>query len=439
VKIRNVRPLAVLACIVGTAAAGAGQTGQTGQAGTEPKKVVAVKAGRLIDGLGGSPISNPVVLIENDRITAVGAGLGLPTGAQLIDLGSATLLPGFIDCHTHITGQPGDNFYEDLFKRSPIDEAITAHIYAKRTLEAGFTTIRDVGSEEFVDVALKKAINHGDIPGPRMLAAGLALSATGGHGDLNGYSPYLSFKTFSGVADGVDAIRKLIRTDVRQGADVIKVLATAGVLSEEESEGAPQYSQEELDTVVQEAHMWERRVAAHAHGAEGIKRAIRAGVNSVEHASFIDDEGIELAKEKGAFLVMDIYNDDYIMTEYARRGYPQAILDKEKRVGRAQRENFRKAWKAGVKMAFGTDAGVYPHGDNARQFAKMVEWGMTPMEAIIAATSSSAELLGWSDRIGTIQAGRFADLVAVNGDPLTDIAVLQKVQFVMKGGVVYKK
>ena len=433
---RDVRTVAVLACIVGMSVAGAGQGAPPAP---QALKIVAVKAARLIDGLGGAPISNAVVLIENDRISAVGAGLSVPPGAQVIDLGGATVLPGFIDCHTHVTGQPGDNFYEDLFKRSPIDEAITAHIYAKRTLEAGFTTIRDVGSEEFVDVALKKAINHGDIPGPRMLVAGLPLSATGGHGDLTGYSPYLSFKTFSGVADGIDAIRKLIRTDVRQGADVIKVLATAGVLSEEDSEGAPQYSQEELDTVVQEANMWERRVAAHAHGAEGIKRAIRAGVNSVEHASFIDDEGIRLAKEKGTFLVMDIYNDDYIMTEYARRGYPQAILEKEKRVGRTQRENFRKAWKAGAKMAFGTDAGVYPHGDNARQFAKMVEWGMTPMEAITAATASAADLLGWSDRIGTLQKGRFADLVAVNGDPLADVTILQKVQFVMKGGVVYKK
>ena len=433
---RDVRTVALLACIVGMSATSAGQVAQPAP---QAAKIVAVKAARLIDGLGGAPISNAVVLIDNDRITGVGAGLSVPPGAQVIDLGAATVLPGFIDCHTHVTGQPGDNFYEDLFKRSPIDEAITAHIYAKRTLEAGFTTIRDVGSEEFVDVALKKSINHGDIPGPRMLVAGLALSATGGHGDLTGYSPYISFKTFSGVADGIDAIRKLIRTDVRQGADVIKVLATAGVLSEEDSEGAPQYSQEELDTVVQEANMWERRVAAHAHGAEGIKRAIRAGVNSVEHASFIDDEGIRLAKEKGTFLVMDIYNDDYIMTEYARRGYPQAILEKEKRVGRTQRENFRKAWKAGVKMAFGTDAGVYPHGDNARQFAKMVEWGMTPMEAIRAATGSAAELLGWGDRIGTLQKGRFADLIAVNGDPLADITILQKVQFVMKGGVVYKK
>ena len=413
----------------------------TGAGQTPPpaKKIVAVKAARVIDGLGGAPLSSAVILIENDHITAVGARLAIPAGAEVIDLGSDTILPGFIDCHTHITGQPGDNFYEDLFKRSPIDDAVMAHLYARRTLEAGFTTIRDVGSEEYVDVALKKAINHGDIPGPRLLVAGLALSATGGHGDLTGYSPYLSFKTFSGIADGVDQIRKLVRTNVRQGADVIKVLATAGVLSEEDSVGAPQYSQEELNVLVEEAHMWDRRVAAHAHGAEGIKRAIRAGVNSVEHASFIDDEGIKLAKEKGTYLVMDIYNDDYIMTEYERRGYPQAILDKERRVGRTQRENFRKAWKAGAKMAYGTDAGVYPHGDNGKQFAKMVEWGMTPMEAIQAATASAADLLGWSDRVGTIQAGRFADLVAVSGDPLAKIAELEHVRFVMKGGVVYKR
>jgi imidazolonepropionase-like amidohydrolase len=434
VKISDVRTTVVLVVLLASVA-----TGGAVQTPPPAKKIVAVKAARVIDGLGGAPLTSAVVLVENDRITAVGSRLAIPAGAEVIDLGSAILLPGFIDCHTHITGQPGENFYEDLFKRSPIDNAVMAHVYARRTLEAGFTTIRDVGAEEYVDVALKKAINHGDIPGPRLIVGGLSLSATGGHGDLNGYSPYLSFKTFSGIADGVDQIRKLVRMDVRQGADVIKVLATAGVLSEEDSVGAPQYSQEELNVVVEEAHMWERRVAAHAHGAEGIKRAIRAGVNSVEHASFIDDEGIRLSKEKGTYLVMDIYNDDYIMSEYERRGYPEAILEKEKRVGRAQRENFRKAWKAGTKMAYGTDAGVYPHGDNGKQFAKMVEWGMTPMQAIQAATVSAADRLGWSDRVGTIQSGRFADLVAVNGDPLANISELERVTFVMKGGVVYKR
>ena len=410
-----------------------------GQATAPAKKIVAVKAARLIDGQGGAPISNAVVLIEGDRITAVGGGLAIPAGAEVVDLGGATLLPGFIDCHTHVTGQPGDNFYEDIFKRSPIDEAVISHVYARRTLDAGFTTIRNVGAGEYTDVALKNAINRGEIPGPRMLVSGLAISATGGHGDLNGYSPYLSFNLLSGIADGPDEIRKLVRRNIRQGADVIKVLATAGVLSEEDSAGAPQYSQAELNGLVEEAHMWERRVAAHAHGAEGIKRAIRAGIDSVEHASFIDDEGIRLAKEKGTYLVMDIYNDDYIMTEYAKRGYPEKILEKERRVGKTQRENFKKAWQAGVKMAYGTDAGVYPHGMNGKQFAKMVEWGMTPMQAIVSATTSAADLLGWSDKVGSVQQGRFADLVAVSGDPLANISELERVQFVMKGGVVYKR
>ncbi len=424
------------ACVIAVAVLWAVAVGH-GQA--PAPHVIAVKAARLLDGSGGAPAANAVVIVENDRIAAVGSGLAVPAGAEVIDLGGATLLPGFIDCHTHVTGQPGDNFYEDLFKRSPIDSAILAHLYARRTLEAGFTTIRNVGAGEYVDIALRNAIERGDIPGPRMRVSGFAISATGGHGDLNGYSPYVMFKTFSGIADGVDEIRKLVRTNIKQGADVIKVLATAGVLSEEDSEGAPQYSQEELDALVEEAHMWGRRVAAHAHGAEGIKRAIKAGVDSVEHASFIDDEGIRLAKEHGTYLVMDIYNDDYIMTEYKKRGYPDKILEKERRVGRTQRENFRKAWKAGVKMAYGTDAGVYPHGDNGKQFAKMVEWGMTPTEAIEAATTWAADLLGWSDRVGSVQAGRFADLVAVDGDPLANIAILEHPAFVMKGGVIYKR
>jgi imidazolonepropionase-like amidohydrolase len=404
-----------------------------------PKKVTVVRAGRLIDGQGGPAIANPVIVIEGDRIARVGAGLAVPPGAEVIDLGSATLLPGLIDCHTHVTGQPGDNYYEDIFRKSPIDNAVVAHVYARRTVEAGFTTVRDVGAGELIDVALRNAINRGDIAGPRMQVATLAVSATGGHGDLSGYSPYLSFKTLDGIADGVDAIRKLVRTEVKYGADLIKVLATAGVLSEEESVGAPQFSQEELNALVEEAHMWERRVAAHAHGTEGIKRAIRAGVTSVEHASFIDDEGIRLAREKGTWLVMDIYNDDYIMAEFARKGYPQKIIEKERLVGRIQRENFRKAVQAGAKLAFGTDAGVYPHGWNGKQFAKMVEWGMTPAQAIKAATSDAAELLGWRDRIGSIEAGKFADVIAVKGDPLADVTELERVTFVMKGGVVVKR
>jgi imidazolonepropionase-like amidohydrolase len=399
---------------------------------------VAIRAGRLIDGLGGAPVSDAVILIENDRITAVGRGLAIPAGARVIDLSRSTVLPGFIDAHTHVTSQPA-NYMEDLFRKSPIDVAVAAHVYARRTLDAGFTTIRDVGAGEFIDVALRNAINAGTVPGPRMQVATLTVGSTGGHGDITGFSPYLKFGQFSGIADGEAEIRKLVRFEVKNGADVIKLLASAGVLSEEESVGAPQFTQDEMNAVVDEARMWGRKVAAHAHGAEAIKRALRAGVASIEHASLIDDEGIRLAKEKGAYLVMDIYNDDYIMAEYKRLGYPQKILDKEASVGRLQRESFRRAVQAGVKLAFGTDAGVYPHGWNGRQFAKMVEWGMTPMQAIQSATTSGADLLGWSDRVGSVQTGRYADLVAVDGDPLRDITELERVKFVMKGGVVYKE
>jgi len=398
---------------------------------------VAIRAGRLIDGLGGAPVTDAVILIEGERITAVGRGLAIPAGATVVDLTRSTVLPGLIDAHTHVTGQP-ENYMEDLFRKSPIDAAVTAHVYARRTLEAGFTTVRDVGAGEFVDVALRNAIDRGVVAGPRMQVATLAVGSTGGHNDLSGFSPYIKFGQFSGVADGETEVRKLIRLEVKNGADLIKMVASAGVLSEEESVGAPQYSQAEMNAVVDEARMWGRKVAAHAHGAEAIKRALRAGVASIEHASLIDDEGIRLAKEKGAYLVMDIYNDDYIMSEYKRLGYPQKILDKEALVGRLQRESFRRAVQAGVKLAYGTDAGVYPHGWNGKQFAKMVQWGMTPMQAIQSATTSGADLLGWSDRVGSIQVGRFADIIAVAGDPLREITELERVTFVMKGGVVYK-
>ena len=272
-----------------------------------------------------------------------------------------------------------------------------------------------------------------------MQVASIPITVTGGHGDLSGFSPYLRFDQFSGVADGVDEIRKQVRFDVKYGADLIKLLATAGVLSEEESVGAPQFSQEEMNAVVQEAAMWGRKVAAHAHGAEGIKRAVRAGVASIEHGSLLDDEGIRLMKERGTYLVADIYNDDYIIGVYTRLGYPDKIIEKERLVGRLQRENFQRAAKAGVKIAFGTDAGVYPHGWNAKQFAFMVKYGLTPMQAIQSATTSAADLLGWSDRVGAVAPGLYADLIAVNGDPLADITVLEQVRFVMKGGVVYKQ
>jgi imidazolonepropionase-like amidohydrolase len=403
----------------------------------QPPRRLAIKAGRLIDTKTGAVINNAIILIEGEKITAAGPNVAVPAEVEVIDLKDKTVLPGLIDCHTHITGQPG-NYYEDIFRRSAIDVAVTAHIYARRTLEAGFTTVRDVGASEFIYVALRNAINRGDVAGPRMQVATLTVGATGGHGDTNGFSPYLKFNGFSGLADGVDEIRKLVRFEIKYGADLIKILATAGVLSEEESVGAPQFSQEEMNAIVEEAKMWGKRVAAHAHGAEGIKRAVRAGVTSIEHGSLIDDEGIKLMKERGTYLVADIYNDDYILSEFAKLGYPEKIIEKERVVGRTQRENFQKAAKAGVKIAFGTDAGVYPHGWNAKQFAHMVKWGLTPIQAIQAATVSAADLLGWNDKVGVIEPGAFADIIAVDGDPLKDVTELERVKFVMKGGVVYK-
>ncbi len=411
--------------------------GATPAAPPAPPRIVAVRAGRLIDGRGGAPVANAVILIEGDRITAVGSDLPIPTGAEIVDLSGKTVLPGLIDCHTHITQQSGD-YYEDLFRRSPIDLAIVAHVYARRTLEAGFTTIRDVGSSEFIDVALRNAIDRGEVVGPRMQVATLAVGSTGGHNDLSGFSPYLHFDHFKGIADGPEEIRKLVRFEVKNGADLIKVMATAGVLSEEASVGAPQYSQEEMNAVVSEASMWGKKVAAHAHGTEGIKRAARAGVASIEHGGLIDEEGVRLLKEKGIYLVPDIYTDEYILAEAGNLGLPPKMIEKEKELRKHQLANWKRAIAAGVKLAFGTDAGVYPHGQNARQFHSLLELGLTPAQAIQMATANAADLLGWSDRVGSVAPGRYADLIAVDGDPLRDITELERVRFVMKGGVVVK-
>jgi imidazolonepropionase-like amidohydrolase len=399
-----------------------------------PKRVVLVRTGTLVDVLAGRVLSGQDVLIEDGVIKQVGPGLAAPSGASIVDLSKRTVLPGLIDVHTHITSQPED-YYADIFRKTPIEVAVTAHVYARRTLEAGFTTLRVVGTDEYVDVALRNAIDRGQVVGPRLKVAGLAIGSTGGHADLTGFSPYLKFTTFSGVADGVDAVRKLVRQNVKYGADLIKMIASAGVLTEEESVGAPQYSLEEMKAICDEAAMWGRKVAAHAHGTDAIKRAVLAGVASIEHGSLLDDEGIRLMKERGTFLVADVYNDDWILAEFAKMGYPEKILEKERSIGRLQRENFAKAVKAGVKQAYGTDAGVYPHGLNARQFRYMVAGGLTPMQAIQSATANAAELLGW-DKVGAIAPGRLGDLVAVDGDPLKDITILEKPTFVMKGGDV---
>ncbi len=405
-------------------------------------KVTVIKAGRLIDTINGRVLENQTIVIEGETIKAVGANIAVPAGAEVIDLSKSTVMPGLTDSHVHISGQAGTaEYYEAMFRRTVMDEAVSAHIYAKRTLDAGFTTVRSLSSGPFIEIAMRNAINRGDFPGPRIIAANMYIGSTGSHGDMVGFSPWLSDRTppeMSGIADGVDEVRKKVRYLIKYGADVIKFGATAGVLTEEASVGAPQYSQEEMNAIVEEAHLHGIKVTAHAHGAEGIKMAVKAGVDSVEHGSFLDEEGIRLMKEKGTYLSADIYNDDYILAEFAKFGTPQKIIDKEKLVGRTQRENFKKAFLAGVKIAFGTDAGVYPHGWNGKQFAKMVEWGMTPMGAIQASTVSNADLFGMSDRIGSITPGKYADIIAIEGDPLANIALMEKVSFVMKGGKVYK-
>lgn len=404
-------------------------------------KIKAIKAGRLIDVVTGTILTNQIILVDSNIIIEIGSGIAIPKDAEIIDLSKATVLPGLMDCHTHLSFQPGDNYYEDKFKKTPIDAAMLAPIYAKRTLEAGFTMVRDLGSFQLIDVSLRNAINNGSIEGPRMLVSTFALGSTGGHVDLIGFDPNIDWKgnkDFTGVADGVDEIRKRVRNNIKWGADWIKFMASGGVLSEEETPGLPQYSFEEMKAICDEAHLWGKKVAAHAHGTEAIKLAIKAGVSSIEHGSLIDSEGIQLMKDKGVYLVADIYNDDYILAEYTKKGYPEKIMNKERMIGKLQRENFQKAVKAGVKIAYGTDAGVYPHGWNGKQFYYMVKFGLTPMQAIQSATINAADLLDWKDKTGSITKGKLADIIAVEGNPLDNITILEHVKFVMKDGTVYK-
>jgi len=394
----------------------------------------AVRCGKLLDVRTGKLLENQLISFDaNGTITSIAsAGSALLQGA--IDLSHATCLPGLMDVHTHITGDPSDSGYQGLGTSIP-RSAVKGAKNARLTLLAGFTTVRNVGADGFADVAVRDGINNGEIPGPRMFVSGPALGITGGHCDDN-LLPFEYHHVSNGVADGPWAARAKVREVVKYGADVIKICASGGVLSKGDQPGTPQYTPEEMQAIAEEAHKLGRKVAAHAHGTQSIKDAIRAGIDSIEHSSLIDDEGVTLAKQRGTYLVFDIYNDDYILQEGAKAGMLPESIEKEKKLGRLQRENFRKAVQGGAKIAFGTDSGVYPHGDNAKQFAKMVEWGMKPLEAIQAATINAADLIGLSGKAGSLESGYYADIIAVDGDPLESVPVLEKVKFVMKGGVV---
>ena len=405
--------------------------------------IVAVRAGRLIDGTGAAPVRDAVIVIRGERIAAVGstADVDVPAGADVVDLSGYTVLPGFIDAHVHMTGiTTGEPGWENAFVReTPADAALRGAGNARRTLEAGFTTVRNVGAEGFADVALRDAIRRGDVPGPRMQVAAHSLGITGGHCDVNGFVPALEkqFGIETGQADGPDEIRKSIRYQVKYGADVIKICATGGVLSEGDSVGVQQYSAEEMRTVVETAGLLERRVAAHAHGNAGIKAAVRAGVTSIEHGSILDDEAVALMVKHGTWLVPTLMAGEAVETMANDGRLEGERAAKALAIAPRMRASVQLAVRGGVKIALGTDAGVFPHGTNGREFTLLVDWaGLTPMQAIVAGTSSAAELLGWSADVGTVRPGRYADLVAVEGDPIADITELEDVDWVMKGGEV---
>jgi len=393
----------------------------------------AVKAHAMLDVVAGRMVDNPVVLIVGDRITAVGPGLAIPDGYEVIDLRGATILPGLIDAHTHVT-----TTYKYLLYGGSMQDAVTAYARAKVTLDAGITTVRDLWAKDFTDVALRDAIERGDVSGPRIQVATLAIGSTGGHNeDDQGLAPTIHVGGESGIADGVDAVRRLVRYEVKYGADVIKIMATEGGSEGGNVEVETQFSPEEMRAIVEEAHRLGKRVAAHAHGTDGIKTAVRAGVDSIEHGTLLDDEAIRMMKERGTWLVPTGAMWD-LEEEGSGAAEPAWRREREEILRRGSHESFRKAVAAGVKIAMGSDSSVLPHGRNPEEVVWMAKNGMTPLQAIRAATLGGAELLGWSDRVGAIAPGRYADIIAFRGNPLDDVTELQRVEWVMKGGKVEK-